>query len=560
MSERQKKAKRELSIHAIAHRLFKRLAASMIKSTPDLKDRLLAANILIFPETYVSLMLFAIFLSLPLALVGIIFLFVYRSLLALTLLFIPSIIAVIFLYIPNMMASARAESVDYELPYAAAYITTMAMGGVSPIYSLQRLTKNPWLQAMAKEARAILNDMDIFALDPLTAVDRNAARHPSRAFRDFFGGYVSAIRSGGDVIHFLETKTEELFKARSSVLKVLSDRVSMYMETYITISVLMTLGFYTLFSVESIYSTGFFTPTMFILFAFGLIPLISIFIVVAVQAMQPKTPVRIFEPYTMSLIATPFALASSFISYMLIKLSPATSMTIGLLLISLPPAIIGFQLTRVSKGLETYTASFLRDLAEVRKTGLAPEKCIIQVSKRDHGPLSKHLKTLASQLSWGISLRRVYKYFTSRVRNWFALVNMYLLVEAIDVGGGAPSTIDSLATFSRISCDIEREQIMSMRPYILMPYIGAILLVLSTLMTLMLTATTMSFVPSKALQMSTLIPLFSTSVVFHCWMMGMVGGKISEGNLASGFRHGTILVLLAYLASYYVITSMGYAP
>lgn len=561
MSEREKKSERTLNVQAVSYRLFKSLAANMYKGNPEFREKLLAANIRIFPETYLSMMLFAVFLSLPLTVVGIMVIIIYRNLLALPLLFIPSIIALLFLYTPNMMASSRAGAVDYELPYAAAYITTMATGGVSPIYSLKRLTTNPWLPVMAKEARVILNDIDVFALDPLTAVDRSAARHPSRAFRDFFAGYVSAIRSGGDVIHFLETKTADLFAARGTVLKVLSERVSIFMETYIIVGVLMTLGFYTLFSVEAIYSTGFFTPVMFLLFAFLLMPLISVVILVAVQAMQPKTPIKIYEPYLLSLVASPFALASFLISYMLLKLSPSTSLTMGLLLASVPPAILGYKLSRQFKGLETGIASYLRDLAEVRKTGLSPEKCMIQVSKRNYGPLTKELKTIASQLSWGVSLRRVYRSFSKRVRNWFTLVNMYLLVEAIDVGGGAVSTIDSLATFSRMSCDIEKEQRMSMRPYIIMPYLGAILLVFSTLTTLIFTFNALSFAPSvaKAVPMETLIPTFSSAVIFHCWMMGMVGGKISGGNLASGFTHATILTLVAFLSAYYATTSLGFA-
>ena len=40
---------------------------------------------------------------------------------------------------------------------------------------------------------------------------------------------------------------------------------------------------------------------------------------------------------------------------------------------------------------------------------------------------------------------------------------------------------------------LEKEQKMSMRPYLIMPYIGAILLVFSTIMTLSFTSTSLSF-------------------------------------------------------------------
>jgi hypothetical protein len=40
-----------------------------------------------------------------------------------------------------------------------------------------------------------------------------------------------------------------------------------------------------------------------------------------------------------------------------------------------------------------------------------------------------------------------------------------------------------------------------------------------------------------------------TSIIFHSYLIGIVAGKISEESVASGFKHATILVVIALLAA-----------
>jgi hypothetical protein len=40
-----------------------------------------------------------------------------------------------------------------------------------------------------------------------------------------------------------------------------------------------------------------------------------------------------------------------------------------------------------------------------------------------------------------------------------------------------------------------------------------------------------------------------TSVVFHSYLIGIVAGKISEESVAAGFKHATILVIIAIVAA-----------
>ena len=63
--------------------------------------------------------------------------------------------------------------------------------------------------------------------------------------------------------------------------------------------------------------------------------------------------------------------------------------------------------------MEQGVTNFLRDLTEVRKTGLSPEKCIESLSKRDYGTFSKELRKISSEISWGIPIKKGHDGFSS---------------------------------------------------------------------------------------------------------------------------------------------------
>jgi flagellar protein FlaJ len=202
--------------------------------------------------------------------------------------------------------------------------------------------------------------------------------------------------------------------------------------------------------------------------------------------------------------------------------------------------------------MERGISNFLRDLTETRKTGLSPEDCIKNLSKRDYGAFSGELRKMSSDIGWGIPMRKVIMDFVKKTKSWMSQIVMFLLLEAIDVGGGTISMIESLARFNNMTQEVEKEKKMSIRPYILIPYFAAILLVATTLMTLIFTTQTLNMSDTTALaarNVDYLTMIFSVSVITHCYLIGLVAGKISEESLASGFKHSALLVLIAIIAS-----------
>jgi len=95
---------------------------------------------------------------------------------------------------------------------------------------------------------------------------------------------------------------------------------------------------------------------------------------------------------------------------------------------------------------------------------------------------------------------------------------------------------------------------MTVRPYVFMPYLASILLVATTVMMMSFTtgfgASTVGVVGTAPHQNTTLMTMiFTTSVVFNSYLIGIVAGKISEESISAGFKHASILVIIAVVAA-----------
>lgn len=551
------------TLEAWSFRLFGRVAPSFLKNVLEFKDYLERAKIKIYPETYVSLMFFSAVLTLPVSIVAIVILYLYLFIPIIFLVPLPFYVMIGFLLIPMSRAGERASNLEREMSFASAYISVMASGGIAPYTSFKRLAGVELMPAMKSEAREIIKDVEIFGIDPLTAIENAAKKNPLDVFRDFLSGYASTVIIGGDIGHFLERKAEDIFKTRALRVKAAAERLGMLLETFIIVMVLMSLCFYILFSVESIYSTGMSMGSGIILYTYLFTPMLSLMFIYLAHSMQPKTPVVEMRPYKVfgvcSIIAIVlFLLLTNFMGLMQVPffgsfqtiIDLPVAIAIALFVATAPAAVVNSKLSKKKASIEQGINSFLRDLTEVRKTGLSPEKCIESLSTRDYGAFSKELRKISSEISWGVPVRKVIMDFVKRIRSWMGQIIMFLLVETIDVGGGTIAMIESLARFNNLTQEVEKEKKMEMRPYILMPYFAAILLVATTTMMIGFTTGTLGVVEtSQPKDVGPMITTFITSAIFHSYLIGIVAGKISEESVAAGFKHAAILVIIAVLAA-----------
>ena len=574
--------------------LFPWASKIVMKVYRNLPKVLNEAGINIYPEAYAAVVGFLTVVALIISIGGIplMLLSIYAPELLgflsiipyytyLLLFLFPGVILLMGITIPKIIALNRASSLEAEVPFLAAYVSVMSTGGISPYMSLLRISKFPLLSNMAKEARRIALWVQGLGLDPVTAIENSAKSLPSSEYRELLLGYSSTLRVGGDVVHYLLTKTRDIFEDRLTKLRILGERMSGMLEIYVTFSVLLALGFYTIYIVSLTMSQYLPMPMSggFILFSYVFLPTISIFFMYIIDILQPKYPsMRVSISYKIYYASIPFILLLFYIMVLAPFLAPflpypdylnfvrdfvvficrdvmgleqgfeaPIGFCLALMLPTLPAAVVDYVHNRHLKQIERGVIDFTRDLVEIRKTGMSPESCIVNLKQRDYGRFSRYLRTISNQVGWGIPLSNVAEKFRRKVDSWLANIIIFLLVDAIEVGGGSPSTLETLARFGEMTESVEKEKAMRLKPLLLIPYIGALTFVVSTVVLLGFMRSTLALV-GRTIGYSQFVTTLLTPLVLHVYLTGLVSGKISGGKVSNGFIHAVVLLFATMVA------------
>jgi flagellar protein FlaJ len=576
------------SIAGLAYQRFGWLSKGLLwllygGSSSKLRDRLEAAGMRIYPEAYLSVV--GLFLVLASALAA--------AVVALTrfipVLVLPVIVLLLGYALPIIKAQDRASKLDAEAPFVAAYVSVMATGGLPPYASLRKLKNCDLLPNTAKVARQMEVDVMLKGLDPVAAIEKSAERLPSKEFREFLTGYTYTLRTGGDVVHYLMTRTEVMFRDLATKLKAFGERAAILLESYIAVVILSSLGLSIAFLISMAFRgflQGGFTVESFLMYSYIVMPVLSIFFIYLAdissfqEPVYETTPYKVYAatmPFTFFLImvmflpfvvpgltaAMPFAKPfKDFLTWLREVLGldrgvePAMGLGIALIVGTIPAMIAhDYYERRRGRGLFYEVANFLRDLTEVRKTGASPEACVTQLSTKPYGAFTKHLRLVARQLRWGFPFRVVYETLKRRISSWMALINLYILVDAIEVGGGTPETLETMARFGEMQVSLEKERMATLRPLMIMPYIGAALMVFSTLITVYFMHSAVATTTRIPIPFAQLISTIVPTLVLMSYIMGLVTGKIGKGSVSAGFRHAIVLTIMA-LATIVVVPKL----
>ena len=596
MAKKGRKVSRTKAVSLIIDRLalvfFGRVSRSLVRML-ELEPTLLRAGIDTYPVLYVARALMYAILALIFTLIPALAIFsiIELSLLVRVIVILVPFLASTFIFVGHLMyptskASSRAIGVESELPFFAAYLSTMARGGLAPEKVVERVTKLKIFKYIREEAKRIMRDVRMFGRDILTAIENNAYFHPSRRYRDFLLGYVTTVRTGGDVLHYLELRTQDLFREEAENLKLIAEKVGLFVEAYIAIAVVATLSLYVFFVVSAILPT---TGMVFgglsgmILYSLVGLPLITLMILMFVDASQPKTPITNREPYMWLMVTAPIGMLVGLtfftamggteiilgfkeVGFHHIALT-ATSLILALSIASGGPTYSYFKIKSLESRLHHHVANFLRDLAEVRKTGLSPEKSIITLAERDYGTFTPIIKKAAGALSLGVNLEKAVRNAVRGYKDWLVLSALRLLVDAVEFGGGSPEILDSIARYFRALAEFRDELKKRLRPYATMLYFGAILLAVSSILTIVtlggsLVGSHLAGAPIGGIKMgitpqdmATLLLVTVTGAIISAWLMGLVIGKIQELSTAAGFVHTIVLILLTASVSVLVTTT-----
>jgi archaeal flagellar protein FlaJ len=535
----------------LAFRIFSAPATRLSRSIPLLRDNILKSNMRITPEGLVSVAMFSTVISAIAAGAGIYVGFgLFHVPYFLALLAVIPLVFVIIINAPKVSSSSRAAAVDIELPFVIGYISVLAGGGVSPLATLRRISEMKLFPASAKEARRILLEVDIFGQDPISAIERVARWNPSRTFGEFLFGYTAILKSGGNFMAYVQGKLRDIMESKAAAVKRSADTTGTMAEAYLTVTVILGMVLYTLYMVQTLISGNLSGLTNLYFFAFIIVPLISAAFIWLIDAVQPKWPYVDYRPYKYFLFTVPVALIFFFLP---LGLHLYLKTSISLIITMSVPAFQASKFGRERRSLEKILPEFIRDVAEGRKTGLSPEVAIERLGDRHYGVLSKHVKKMGAQLSWGVSLSKVVSTFTNAVGSWITKAIGVLLIEVVDVGGGTIRSFSDMAEFTRNINEMESERRAALRPFVFITYIAGVMVIITTfILVYLLSAPALAGIGASTLPKvaPNTIDLLLTTAVFDSFIIGIVAGKMGESGVSDGFKHSIALVMASLIAIY----------
>ncbi|MCX8150828.1 MAG: type II secretion system F family protein [Candidatus Bathyarchaeota archaeon] len=464
--------------------------------------------------------------------------------------------------------SEEREKLEQELPFVVMIFTLLSAGGVSPYDSWKKMRKLSFLPTFRKEADEVIRQVEILGKDPLTVLHQRAEVTKSKLYRNFLGGFVSSVRSGGKLVNFLRSELKVIFELRNNAMTRSIEKIATLVEAY-TVMLIVVLCTYILFvvfsstSVIDILSASSLpiSPVMSYLIAFIFMPVLSLIFIMLAHNMQKSSFVDLSQLYKKAvvLVVPVLALVFSLVMFpsMFDSLAPIglpEIATLALVVGSLIPAVQYRRVAKVNYNAEDSIPHFIRDVTEANKIGLSPEKSLIQAAKRKgYGGFSKFLELLRSQLEWGVPLRKTFANLSKEIKSWFVMLNFAMMIETIEIGGNATPSLEILSEYSEKERELQINKRALLRPYIMLAVIWSVLIAVTTtivaITTYMMSSVVGSSLSSVAfMAMQSQMRIFSVGIILQCWISGFFIGKISEGNFGAGFQYSALLAGVAYVS------------
>lgn len=279
-------------VKSIARGLFGGIVESYIDYFTSLKTNLKKAGMKTRIVDYVSLIIFAAFLTFIISLVVGAFIITFTvnvAPYAYTLAIIVSMLLSAFVffigyYYPSLQAKELQVKIDRTLPFAIFYMTTSASSGINPVEIFRLLSVRGG--RVGEEAMKIYTNVKSLGMSPAVAIQKAATSTPSSTFADLLWGMSSVLTTGGDLESYLKEKTRSSMNQYIRTLNEYAKQISLYTEIYITLVIVGTLFFIILIAIIAPL-TGLSVLFLQAFLVFIFIPLLSLGFIVVLRSISP---------------------------------------------------------------------------------------------------------------------------------------------------------------------------------------------------------------------------------------------------------------------------------
>jgi len=112
-----------------------------------------------------------------------------------------------------------------------------------------------------------------------------------------------------------------------------------------------------------------------------------------------------------------------------------------------PLAVLDYVDYRWKRSIDKHLPDLFRSIVQAQKIGMTLPQALEEASKRDYGALTKELKKMVAQMSWGVSFEEALQSLGRRVDTALIGQTIPLILEAQRSGGHVEKVFDPLEKF-----------------------------------------------------------------------------------------------------------------
>jgi len=234
-------------------------------------------------------------------------------------------------------------------------------------------------------------------------------------------------------------------------------------------------------------------------------------------------------------------------------------LVLALFIVLIPLAIFHEIKNMKKKKIENNFPDMLKKLASTNETGMTLRDSIHLMAKSDTNALSKEIKKIWNDITWGLDINDSLIRFANRLRTQVITRSLSLITKANDSSGDIGEVLIVAARDAASEQAMRRERSMSMMIYIVIIYIsflvfvGVIFVISTTFLTEMAAAgekmaasgSSGGFLGSFDLDAYT--QLFKHAALIQGLSSGLMAGAMGEGSVMSGLKHSIIMMTIGFM-------------
>jgi flagellar protein FlaJ len=223
----------------------------------------------------------------------------------------------------------------------------------------------------------------------------------------------------------------------------------------------------------------------------------------------------------------------------------------GLCVGLVPSAFMLIIIDRRRNEIDIMLPRVLDDIAEGLQAGMTLIESLEESSRRNYGFITKELKLLVAQMSWGVPIHTAFENFSKSMGTDMAKKTTRLILASMELGGDLTTVFANTSTFLRKMIDAKADRNDQLRTFVSIIYVTLIVFIVMMVMLYsslgQLLSISSPMVKIKITKEQLKILLYDLAV-FEGFFGGLIASKLADGTIYPGLKHSIIMMTINTVA------------